>query len=233
SRVGCGSPAPGGRPAHSTRAPRGPPWRPGPPRSSPRGGSRRGPRRRRSGWLASRSPTSSLSRRPERRNDLAAERLGAPASHAVHADEVADVARAREGDRRDQPVRQEQSGLEAEARRRLAAPLLEPLEATLQGGQRRAFFFHPGEPSTALELGHEPDLELEQVGDVGRGILELRRRERTRRPIVLLPRGWEPRAEVPLEEDVEAERGSAQEARRHRGIEERDEPEVVAALEMC
>src|SRR3989449_6377038 len=43
-----------------------------------------------------------------RRNDLAAERLGAPASHAVHADEVADVARAREGDRRDQPVRQEQ-----------------------------------------------------------------------------------------------------------------------------
>src|SRR3989449_7105471 len=56
------------------------------------------------------------------------------------------------------------------------------------GGQRRAFFFHPGEPSTALELRHEPDLELEQVGDVGRGILELRRRERTRRPIVLLPR---------------------------------------------
>src|SRR2546427_4699066 len=54
---------------------------------------------------------------------------------AVHADEVADVARAREGDRRDQPVRQEQSGLEAEARRRLAAPLLEPLEATLHGGR--------------------------------------------------------------------------------------------------
>src|SRR2546422_2144039 len=101
------------------------------------------------------------------------------------------------------------------------------------GGQRRAFLFHPGEPSTALELGHEPDLELEQVGDVGRGILELRRRERTRRPIVLLPRGREPRAEVPLEEDVEAERGSAQEARRHGGIEERDEPEAVAALEVC
>ena len=68
--------------------------------------------------------------------------------------------------------------------------------------------------------------------DVGCRVVKLRLRERARRPVVLLPRGREPGAKVALEEDVETERGSAQEARPDRGVEERGEPEAVATLEV-
>src|SRR5712692_2820152 len=122
-------------PARKTRAPRSPLSHPRPRPSSPRGGSRRVPRRRRSGWLASPSWTLSLSRRLESGNDLAAERLGAPAPDAVNPRELGLIAGARQGDRRDQAVRQEQAGLDAEAWRRLAAPLPEPLDAPLDGGR--------------------------------------------------------------------------------------------------
>src|SRR5256885_17195325 len=66
--------------------------------------------------------------------------------------------------------------------------------------------------------------------DVGCRVVKLRLRERARRPVVLLPRGREPGAKVALEADVETERGSAQEARPDRGVEERGEPEAVATL---
>src|SRR5207249_12191435 len=56
------------------------------------------------------------------------------------------------------------------------------------GGQRRAFLVHPGEPSGALELVYEPALEWKQVDDVSGGVVELCRRERTHRPVVLLDR---------------------------------------------
>src|SRR5439155_6888932 len=79
----------------------------------------------------------------------------------------------------------------------------------------------------------QPALQLEQVEDVGSRIAELRLRERARRPVVLLPRRWEADAEVVLEEDVETERGSRQEARRDRGVEQRGEAEGVAPLEVC
>src|SRR5438445_670248 len=132
---GSGSRARGGTPARNTRAPRSPPSHPGRRPSSPRGGSRRAPRRRRSGWLASPSSISSLSRRPESGNHLAAERLGAPAPDAVNPRELGPIAGARQGDHRDQAVRQEQAGLDADAWRRLAAPLPEPLDAALDGGR--------------------------------------------------------------------------------------------------
>src|SRR5436309_2011307 len=68
-------------------------------------------------------------------NHLATERLGAPAPDAVNPRKLGPVARARQGDHRDQAVRQKQAGLDADAWRRLAAPLPEPLDAALDGGR--------------------------------------------------------------------------------------------------
>src|SRR5439155_290815 len=226
------------------------PSHPGPRPSSPRGGSRRVPRRRRSGWLASPSSTSSLSRQPESGNHLATERLGAPAPDAVNPRKLGPVARARQGDHRDQAVRQKQAGLDADAWRRLAAPLPEPLDAALDGGRDpgaravldpRQLVIAERQPASdgledgvapARELVDESALELDQMEDVGCRVVKLRLSERARRPVVLLPRGREPGAKVALEEDVETERGSAQEARPDRGVEERGEPEAVATLEV-
>ena len=64
-----------------------------------------------------------FSRGREHGNDLGAEDLGAPAAHAVQRRERGRIAQAGEGDGGDQPIGQEQAGLEAESLRSVLAPL--------------------------------------------------------------------------------------------------------------
>ena len=79
---------------------------------------------------------------------------------------------------------------------------------------------------------HQPVLQGDQVLHVGGGVALLLRRERARRPVVLLARGRQLDAEVLRDQHVEAEGPAPEEARGDRGVEEPGEAQSVAALQV-
>src|SRR5919204_4535707 len=80
-------------------------------------------------WVCRSIQRVGLSRPAESRNDFGAERLGPPASNAVHARELVDGAWRRVGDLPDEAIGQQYPRLEPDALRSARAPPAERLDA--------------------------------------------------------------------------------------------------------